>query len=80
MAFSVTQNSAIYCIESADAIAPASKNGQIAIRYSDSNLSAGVAYQGEGYKAVSYGFPIETLQAQEMIDKLIINTLQYIKK
>ncbi len=80
MEFSVTQNSTIYCIESADAIAPASKNGQIAIRYSDSNLSAGVAYQGEGRKVVSYGFPIETLQTQNIINKLIVNTLQYIKK
>ena len=80
MSFSVTPNSSIYCIESADAIAPASKNGQTVVKYSDSNLSAGVAHQSEGYKAVSYGFPIETLQTQEMINNLILNTLEYLKK
>ena len=80
MSFSTAPNSIIYCIESADAIAPASNKGQTILKYSDSNLSAGVAYQGEGYKVVSFGFPIETLHTQKTINNLIINTLEYIKK
>lgn len=80
MAFSVTQNSAIYCIESADAIAPACKSAQTVLKYSDSNLSAGVAYQSDGYKVVSYGFPIETLLTQGTVSNLILNTLEYLKR
>jgi hypothetical protein len=80
MAFSVTQNRDIYCIESADAIAPACKSAQTVLKYSDSNLSAGVAYQSDGYKVVSYGFPIETLLTHETVSNLILNTLEYLKK
>ena len=69
-----------YCVESPDGIAPVSKAGQVIYRYGDSNISAGVAFEGKGYRCVSYGFPIEALSSEEAINRLIVKTLEYIKK
>ena len=74
------QNSDIYCVESPDGITPAAKSGRIIFRYSDSGISAGVAYKGDGYKCVSFGFPLETLKTTEMTTNLIINSLEYFKR
>ena len=59
-----------YQIESPDGLVPADKNAYTIFRYSDNNISAGVAYEGD-YRVVALGFPIETLQSQEQIDKII---------
>ena len=69
-----------YCVESPDGIAPVSKAGQVIYRYGDSSISAGVAFEGKGYRCVSYGFPIEALRTEEAINQLIVKTLEYIKK
>ena len=69
-----------YCVESPDGISPAYKSGNIIYRYSDSEISAGVAHEGNGYKSVCYGFPIEALDCEASINKLISNTLEYLKK
>lgn len=69
-----------YCVESPDGIKPASNSGSIIFRYSDSEIPAGVAHEGEGYRCISYGFPIEALDSEEFINKLISNTLEYLKK
>ena len=73
-------NPHIYCVESPDGIAPASNSAKTFYRYADSGISAAVAYQTEGYKAVSFGFPIEAVETTEMTDNLIINSLEYFKK
>ncbi len=65
-------NTERYHVESPDALEPADKSGARTIfRYSDNNISAGVAYIGKDYKAVSLGFPIETLNSQDEINILI---------
>ena len=69
-----------YCVESPDGIAPATKSGVTIYRYTDSNISAGVVFDGNGYRCVSYGFPIEALKNDETINQLIVKTLEYIKK
>jgi hypothetical protein len=73
-------NADIYCIESPDGIAPASKNGHIIYRYTDSEIPAAVAHQGEGYRCVSLGFPIETIEDSADINTLIQTILEYFKK
>jgi hypothetical protein len=73
-------NQGIYCVESPDGIAPASKAGKTIYRYADSGISAGVAYQGNGYRCVSFGFPIEVLTETKMINSLIKNSLDYFTK
>ena len=70
-------NPDVYCIEYPDGLAPASSNGQTILRYADSNISAGVAYQGQGFRTVSLGFPIEVLKEEDMIARLMENILKY---
>ena len=50
-----------YVVEAPDAIEPATKEAYTVMRYSESNLSAGVAYQGN-YKTYVLGFPFETIR------------------
>ena len=73
-------NPKCYSVESPDGIAPASSSSKTILRYSDTGISAGVGYEGNGYKATSYGFPIEALHNEEDIDKIINITLEFFKK
>ena len=50
------------------------------MRYTDTELSAGVCFEGTGYRAVSLGFPIETLKNEKDIDTIIKTTLQFFSK
>ena len=50
-----------YVVEAPDAIEPATKEAYTVMRYSENNLSAGVAYQGN-YKTYIMGFPFETIR------------------
>jgi hypothetical protein len=70
-------NPRIYCVESPDGISPAGKSGQTIYRYADSGISAGVAFEGNGYRCVSLGFPIEVLEEDQMIEDLMTNILKY---
>lgn len=54
-------NSDSYVVESPDAIEPATKDAYTVMRYSENNLSAGVAYQG-AYKTCVLGFPFEAIR------------------
>ena len=54
-------NAESYVVEAPDAIEPATKDAHTVMRYSESNLSAGVAYQGD-YKTYILGFPFETIR------------------
>ena len=54
-------NADSYVVESPDAIEPATKDAYTVMRYSENNLSAGVAYKGD-YKTCILGFPFEALR------------------
>jgi hypothetical protein len=56
-------NEESYVVEAPDAIEPASKEAYTVMRYSENNLSAGVAYQGD-YKTYIMGFPFETIRTE----------------
>ena len=56
-------NEVSYVVEAPDAIEPASKDAYTVMRYSENNLSAGVAYQGD-YKTYILGFPFETIRTE----------------
>ena len=49
-----------YCVPSTDCLAPAS-DAFCAMTYAPTNQSAAVAYQGNDYRAVTLGFPIEAV-------------------
>ena len=56
-------NEESYVVEAPDAIEPAGKDAYTVMRYSENNLSAGVAYQGD-YKTYIMGFPFETIRTE----------------
>lgn len=69
----------VYCVEAADGLVPA-KNAVTICRYSDSNISAGVAYKGKDYRCVSLGFPIEALTSTAQTDHIIGTMLNFLLK
>ncbi len=76
-----TVNEKCYSVETPDGLAPVSaKTGSTFIRYSDTDISAAVCYEGTGYRAVSIGFPIETLKDEKNIDNIIKTTLEFFSK
>ncbi len=74
-------NPVSYCVETPDGIAPvSSRTGSTFMKYADTGISAGVCYEGAGYRAVSLGFPIETLKDEKNINDIISLTLQFFNK
>lgn len=63
-------NSDSYIVESPDAIEPASREAYTFMRYSENNLSAGVAYKGK-YKTCILGFPFESVRTDAERDALM---------
>ncbi len=55
-------NSVSYVVEAPDAIEPANVGAYTILRYSENNLSAGIAYKGD-YKTIVLGFPFESLKS-----------------
>ena len=78
--FHNTINSVCYSVEAPDAIAPASRKGSTFLYYKDTRLSAGICYEGTGYKTVCLGFPVETLKEKKSIDNIISITLEFFNK
>lgn len=72
-------NEDCYSVESADGIAPTG-DGQIFMRYADTNIPAAVCRENCGYKTVSLGFPLETIKEKEDIDNIISLTLEYFSR
>ena len=68
-----------YVVESPDAIEPAAKEAYTIMRYSENNLSAGVAYQGD-YKTCVLGFPFESLRTAEERECLMNAILTFFDK
>lgn len=66
-----------YAVESPDAIEPSSENSFTVFRYSENNLSAGVASVGE-YKTLVLGFPFETIRNDSSRISLMKNILDFI--
>ncbi|MDD4638506.1 MAG: xanthan lyase, partial [Bacteroidales bacterium] len=74
--FSNTLNPKIYCVESPDAIEPYGEGSHTIFRYSDNNLSAGIAYKGS-HSVVALGFPIETIESEEKINEFISYLIKF---
>lgn len=73
-------NSESYCIEAPDGLVPSSRKGAIIMRYADTNVPAAICHQGNEYRTVCFGFPLETLKDEDDITRLITVTLQYFNK
>ena len=55
-------NAECYAVESPDAIEPAAEKAYTVMRYTENNLSAAVAYDGDDYKTFIMGVPFETIR------------------
>ena len=71
-------NEESYVVEAPDAIEPADKDAYTVMRYSENNLSAGVAYQGD-YKTYIMGFPFETIRTEAERETLMKAILTFFK-
>lgn len=69
-------NPECYVVEAPDGIVPADENAFTIFRYSENNISAGVAYKG-AYKTCVLGFPFETIRTTEGKDKLMNDILTF---
>jgi hypothetical protein len=63
-------NSDFYAVESPDAVEPAGEGCHTIFRYSENNLSAGVAFSG-AYKVCVLGFPFEAIQDEGGRDRFM---------
>ena len=78
--FYTAPNPKKYCVETPDGISPSSKKGKVIMRYSDTEIPAGIRYEADGYRTVCLGFPIEALKSEEDIDTIIRKTLEYFNR
>lgn len=69
-------NADSYVVESPDAIEPATQDAHTIMRYSENNLSAGVAYQGD-YKTCVLGFPFESIRTDSERETLMNAVLTF---
>ncbi|MGM9736358.1 MAG: xanthan lyase [Candidatus Cryptobacteroides sp.] len=77
MCYSNTPNPDIYCVESPDGIVPSDDRGRTFARYADTGVSAGVSFEGDGYRTVCYGFPLECLIDEKDLYDTISATLEF---
>jgi hypothetical protein len=73
-----TLNDSTYIVESPDAIEPADSSSFTIMRYTESELSAGVAYRGK-YKTVVLGFPFESVASRSQRDAMMSEVLDFLK-
>jgi hypothetical protein len=71
-----TPNDSLYYVESPDGIEPINKDGSTICRYAENNISAAVTYNGS-YKTCVFGFPLETIQADKDLSKIIASVLDF---
>lgn len=78
--FHKERNPFIYCVETPDGIVPSSDKSQSFLRYSDTNISAGTCFEGNGYRTVCIGFPIEVISGEAAIEPLIKDIMKFLDK
>ena len=77
--FHNTVNEECYSVESPDGIYPKG-NASTFMRYADTDISAAICKDGNNYKSVCIGFPLETLKEEGQMENIISLTLDYFKK
>ncbi len=75
--FNTVIDPVLYTVEGADALEPIDSTAVTLMRYSENNMSAGVAFRGD-YGIVALGFPFESVVNQEMRDTIMMRTINYL--
>ena len=60
-----------YVCEAPDAFTPVGDKAFTIFRYPQTSISAATAYNGDDYKVVVFGFPLEVLKDQQQINDLV---------
>jgi hypothetical protein len=76
-AFHHELNSDFYAVESPDAIEPADESTHTLFRYTENNLSAGIAHAGH-YRVCAFGFPFEAVRDPEARNELMQSALRFL--
>jgi len=77
--FNRDRTAGIYAVESPDGLMPASDKSSIFLRYTDTNVSAGVCFDSGTYKTVSLGFPLETVLDEKELLSLMKASLDFFR-
>ena len=80
ISFRKDRNPVIYNVETPDGIVPSCDKAQAFLRYSDTNISAGTCFEGEGYRTVCIGFPLEVITEDSQIESLIKDIMKFLDK
>ncbi len=75
--FCTFHNDSIYAVEAPDGLLPTGDSKTI-LRYSENNISAGIAHKGK-YGIVAFGFPFETILAREHRKLLMQKVIDYFR-
>lgn len=78
--FHQEKNAYIYNVETPDGLMPGGDKSSTVLRYTDTNIGAGVCFDGNGYRTFCMGFPIETIKDAADRDKLFKAVFQYFSK
>ena len=62
----------VYRVENADGINPVPGKGRILMRYQGTLIPAATWYDGPGYKAAAFGFPLETSDKMDTVIKTVL--------
>ncbi|WP_321333653.1 xanthan lyase [uncultured Bacteroides sp.] len=68
-----------YVVESPDALEPSTEGAYTVLRYSENNLSAGIAYKG-AYKTCVLGFPFESIRTADEREHLMKAVLSFFER
>lgn len=69
-------NKESYVVESPDGLLPVGENAYTILRYSENNISAGIAYKGN-YRTCIIGFPFESIESVADRDQLMESILTF---
>ena len=78
MPFSKDMNELIYCVERPDGLKAAGKGAKIWLRYPGSLYAAAVCNQGDNFRTVSLGVPIETVLKDTDREWILKQALDYL--
>lgn len=63
-----------------DGLSPASDKAQIFLRFTQNSIPAGIIFDGNGYKAASIGFPLETIDNERDMQRVFTTILTYFRR
>ena len=78
--FNQSLSDRIYCVETPDGLMPSGKNSSVFLRYGNTLIPSAVCNEGAGYRSVSIGFPIETINGRNAMDGLFKAIMEFLDK